>query len=85
VIQTVAIDGTGVDLLHQQLDRHWAELIAGELGDRRRAHAMTQATLVAQEWVRACADRLPRDAADSASARRSVKRILEEALERWQT
>lgn len=84
VIQTVAISGTGVELLHEQLDRRWKSLNAeGELVEYRRAKELTQATLIAQEWVRACADDLASMGAELESTKRSVRRILEEALHRW--
>ena len=82
IMQTVATDGVGVDELRQALDERWQGLVHGAHVEERRDHKrLAEATLIAQEWLEACA---PRDGAvgDMDTA---ISRILEEAHTRWPT
>ena len=82
VLKTVATEGEGIDELREKLESRWAELVeSGSLGEMRQRKELAEATLVAEEWVRACAQN--RDGASASTMREAVSVILEEAATRW--
>jgi len=81
VAKTVATEGTGVDNLHEQLDKRWETLGQnGALQAVRARKRAREAALTAEAWTRALADELADEHDDLHTA---VKRILEEAARRW--
>lgn len=82
VLQTVAINGRGVDELKAMLDQRWEHLSHDGALDVCRAKAATaEAAWIAEEWVRAFASRFYPDS--SASLRERVASILKEACTTW--
>ena len=82
IMQTGATDGVGVDELRQALDERWQGLVKGTHVEERRDHKRrAEATLIAQEWLEACAPRVGA-VGDMDTA---ISRILEEAHTRWPT
>lgn len=82
VLQTVAIDGRGIDALRAVLDQRWAQLSSdGALDVRRSKAATAEAAWVAEEWARACASRAHPDL--PATLRERVASILKEAYTTW--
>jgi len=80
VIQTVAKDGTGVSELRNVLDERWKALSDGDLlAQLREDKQLSEAVLVAQEWVEWGASR----ASVSGDLDSSVARILKEAHTKW--
>jgi LAO/AO transport system kinase len=87
VLQTAALDGQGVDVLREALDARWTELSAdGRLPELRAAREASEAAVVAEAWVRRCAERA-RDVTEEPAGdmRATVQRILREAAETWRT
>jgi LAO/AO transport system kinase len=83
VLQTVATDGTGVAELREALQGRWTEALeTGMLMEQRAAKEAAEATIVAEAWVRACADGA--GGAGSAPLKQAVKSLLEEAARTWQ-
>ena len=83
VLKTIATEGEGVDALRENLEGRWAELAAsGSLAEIRREKELAEATLIAEEWVRACAQN--RDGAAVSTMREAVSAILGEAATKWQ-
>jgi LAO/AO transport system kinase len=78
---TTATTGEGVDELRDTLTARWDELI-GRLPDERAAKRLTEAQLVAAEWIRACAARNGA-ARHDANLRTAVKELLQEAARTW--
>jgi hypothetical protein len=67
--------------LRDLLEQRWSGLQDGEGLERLRARKRArEAALVAEAWVRSCADETTEENFDLNSA---VKRILEEAAQRW--
>lgn len=79
--QTVATTGEGVDELRRALEARWQGL-AGRLGDARGRKQLTEAHLIAAEWIRACAAAAPAAPAD---LKTTVKHLLQEAASKWQS
>jgi LAO/AO transport system kinase len=83
VTTTIATEGVGVPELRDALEERWGRLQDGEGLARLRARKRArEAALVAEAWVRSCADEIAEENLDLNSA---VKRILEEAARRWTT
>ena len=83
VTTTVATEGVGVETLRAELDSRWSRMReAGALGQLRARKRAREAALIAEAWTRACADEVSQENLDLNAA---VKRILEEAAERWST
>lgn len=82
VRRTIAIEGEGIDELRAELADVWTELeVSGRLATRRREKEVAEATLIAEEWVRACATSA--GSAQARSIREAVSQILEEATTTW--
>ncbi|HVV75623.1 MAG TPA: GTP-binding protein [Mycobacteriales bacterium] len=82
VMQTVAIDGTGLDELRDELDGRWAKLNeANDLAELRATKFVTEAGLVAEAWIGSCLSGVELDPSDGLG--KSVKRVLEAAADRW--
>jgi len=82
VLKTTAIEGEGVSELRQNLEARWTRFVeSGELVGRRREKELAEATLVAEEWVRACAKNGEGQSAHTMSE--AVRVILEEAATTW--
>ncbi len=83
VMKTVATEGTGIEDLREVLEGRWQNAMeSGSLEERRRQKELAEATLIAEEWVRSCAQNGDVDAAEN--VREAVKTILEEAAKQWQ-
>ncbi|HEX3240852.1 MAG TPA: GTP-binding protein [Solirubrobacterales bacterium] len=81
VTTTIATEGIGVPELRDALEQRWSRLQDGEGLEQLRARKRArEAALVAEAWVRSCADERAEETLDLNSA---VKRILEEAAQRW--
>jgi LAO/AO transport system kinase len=81
--QTTATTGEGVDELRDALDARWQGLLDdGSLQDKRAAKRLTEATLVASEWIRACGAR--GTVTDQGNLKVAVKQLLQEAATKWQ-
>ncbi len=82
VLQTVATEGVGIDKLREALDERWLALDeAGELDELRRQKWGSDAALIAEAWVAACARQRPHDANET--MKQAVGDILQEATKRW--
>jgi len=83
VTTTIATEGVGVPELRDLLEQRWAGLAEGDGLEQLRARKRArEAALVAEAWVRSCAEETAEENLDLNSA---VKRILEEAARRWTT
>lgn len=84
VLKTVATEGVGIDALREALDQRWQVLDeAGELDDLRLQKWGSDAALIAEAWVAACARKRSHDAHNNMN--QAVRDILNEATERWKT
>jgi len=82
ILQTVAVEGTGVEELREQLDRRWQRLVDdGELQAHRERKQRDEATLIAQEWIAACGHACP--ATEQLDVQ--IGHILQEAHKQWHT
>jgi LAO/AO transport system kinase len=82
VTTTTATTGEGVDELRDTLSARWDELNAGDrLREERAVKQLTEAQLVAAEWIRSCA----RNGATGhdTNLRTAVKHLLQEAARTW--
>ncbi|MFC6236971.1 ArgK/MeaB family GTPase [Longivirga aurantiaca] len=83
VLQTTARDGVGVDEVRLALDARWEELSRDARLEELRARKWgTDAALIAEAWVGACAHALPME--DGRGMAQTVDDILRDASERWQ-
>jgi LAO/AO transport system kinase len=83
VKQTVATEGEGVAELRAELDGRWERLVGSdELREARLRKQVAEATLVAEEWLRACSAN--GHIARPDNLKLAVKQILEEASKQWQ-
>ena len=83
VRQTVATQGEGVAELRAELDQRWERLAGSdELREARLRKQVAEATLVAEEWLRACFADGGVNRPDNLKP--AVKQILEEAAKQWQ-
>jgi LAO/AO transport system kinase len=83
IMQTIATDGTGVPELRTELVRRWDELVLSrQLAAIRLRKQVTEATLVAEEWIRSCAGN--GGGARPDNLKQAVKEILEEAADKWE-
>jgi LAO/AO transport system kinase len=79
---TTATTGEGVDELRETLGARWEELLAGDrLREERERKQLTEAQLVAAEWIRSCARNGA--AGRPSNLRTAVKELLEEAARTW--
>jgi LAO/AO transport system kinase len=82
VKQTIATEGDGVPELRDELQARFDRLVAdGDLAGARERKRVTEATLVAEEWIRRCGNGGPARPDDLKLA---VKQILEEAAHKWE-
>jgi LAO/AO transport system kinase len=82
VLKTIATEGIGVPELATRLDDRFAALQAdGSLEELRGRRATSEAGLLAQAWVEACAVNGAAEA--GGSVRDAVGRLLEEAATAW--
>jgi LAO/AO transport system kinase len=83
VKQTVATKGEGIADLRAELHGRWGRLTgSGELRHARHRKQIAEATLVAEEWIRACAR--AEGVARPEDLKLAVKQILEEAATKWE-
>lgn len=82
VLQTVALEGTGIDEVRLALEQRWTALTgSNQIEDIRDAKLVSDAILIAEGWVAKCGkESLPRDDETMKSA---VGRLLEEASQKW--
>jgi len=82
VLQTIALDGSGVDELRIALQTRWLALQEGGHLEKLRLDKWgSDAALIAEAWVGACATETP--AAHHQTMNQAVKTILKEATNRW--
>jgi LAO/AO transport system kinase len=82
ILQTVATTSDGVPELADHLDGRWAAITAGgDLATLRAGKFAEEAGRLAEAWVTHCAADAPLEPGLTPGA--AVRRILEEALERW--
>lgn len=83
VLQTTARDGVGVDEVRTALQNRWAELANEGRLDELRAHKWgSDAALIAEAWVGACAREMPVAIRETMVG--AVEEILIDASKRWQ-
>ncbi len=82
VLQTVALEGTGIEELRLALEQRWTELGDNdEIQQIRDEKLNSDAILIAEGWVAQCGkESLPREGETIKSA---VGRLLEEANQKW--
>jgi LAO/AO transport system kinase len=79
---TTATTGEGVDELRDTLGARWEALLAGDrLREERAVKQLTEAQLVAAEWIRSCARNGA--AGHDTNLRTAVKHLLQEAARTW--
>lgn len=82
VLQTVALEGKGIDEVRLALQKRWKGLKeAGHLDALRTKKWATDASLIAEAWVAACGDQVSDP--DAPNMRVAVATILKESSERW--
>ena len=83
VKQTIAASGAGVEELRETLDARWGELNEGDrLRANRAGKRLTEAQLVASEWISRCA--ATAGVGEAGDIRTAVKQLLQEASRTWQ-
>lgn len=83
VLPTIATTLEGVPELRATLDKRWDEITSGaeDLSQLRAGKFAQEATMLAEAWTKAVANRVDIDTADGFG--KAVKKILEEAAARW--
>ncbi|WP_432990328.1 ArgK/MeaB family GTPase [Dactylosporangium sp. CA-233914] len=83
VLQTVATDGKGVGEVCAALEKRWLGLVESDaIGTLRSRKWASDAALVAEGWVAACAEAVA--VTDGGNMRDAVGRILQSASKNWE-